>query len=61
MFFQLKNQVSQMTNVNEAPSFQLPKMTLDDEFMKNDNWNPYQEMQRMQNEMEQVFGNSFPD
>jgi hypothetical protein len=27
-------------------------MTLDDEFMKNDNWNPYQEMQRMQNEME---------
>ena len=59
MFFQLKNQVSQMTSVNEVPSFQLPKMTLDDEFMKNDNWNPYQEMQRMQNEMEQVFGNSF--
>ena len=59
MFFQLKNQLSQMTSANEVPSFQLPSMTLDHEFMKNDNWDPYQEMQRMQNEMEQVFGDSF--
>ncbi len=60
MFFQLKNQVSQMTGKNSGQQFQLPHMMLDDDFMKNNgNWDPYQEMQRMQNEMEQMFGNSF--
>jgi len=59
MFFQLKNQVNQMTAKNTQPQFNLPKMTLDDEFMKNDNWDPFQEMQRMQNEMEQVIRDSF--
>ncbi|MCF6202760.1 MAG: Hsp20/alpha crystallin family protein [Methylococcaceae bacterium] len=59
MFFQLKNQVDQMTTQKTSHPFQLPGMAFDDEFMKNDNWNPYQEMQRMQNEMEQMFGDSF--
>ena len=59
MFFQLKNQVNQITSNNSTPSFSVPSMAFDDEFMKHDNWNPYQEMQRMQNEMEQMFGNSF--
>lgn len=59
MFFQLKNQVDQMTGKNTGYCFQMPSMALDDDFMNNDTWDPYQEMQRMQNEMEQVFGNSF--
>lgn len=58
MFFQLKNQLDQMTSKNAGHSFQLPSMTFDDDLLKNDAWDPYQEMQRMQNEMEQMFGNS---
>ncbi len=59
LFFQLKNQVDQLSNKNLGHSFQLPSMSLDDDFMNNNSWYPYQEMQRMQNEMEQVFDNSF--
>ncbi len=59
LFFQLKNQVDQLSNKNLGHSFQLPSMSLDDDFMNNNSWDPYQEMQRMQNEMEQVFDNSF--
>ncbi len=59
MFFQLKNQVDQMTSEKTSHPFQLPSMVFDDELMKNDNWDPYQEMQGMQNEMEQLFGDSF--
>ena len=33
-------------------------MTLDDDFINNGNWDPYREMQRMQNEMSQLFGKS---
>ncbi len=59
LFFQLKNQVDQISDKSVNHSFQLPSMSLDDDFMNNNSWDPYQEMQRMQNEMEQVFGNSF--
>jgi HSP20 family protein len=59
MFFQLKNQVDQLTGKNVGDSVQMPSMMMDDDFMNNDSWNPYQEMQRMQNEMERGFGNSF--
>jgi len=59
LFFQLKNQVDQISDKSVSHSFQLPSMSLDDDFMNNNSWDPYQEMQRMQNEMEQVFGNSF--
>ncbi len=59
LFFQLKNQVDQISDKSVSHSFQLPSMSLDDDFTNNNSWDPYQEMQRMQNEMEQVFGNSF--
>ncbi len=59
LFFQLKNQVDQIASNQSVQPFQLPGMILDENFLKNDTWNPYQEMQRMQNEVEQLFGNSF--
>lgn len=37
---------------------QLPKLD-DDEFFKGRTWNPYAEMQHMQDEMEQMFNDSF--
>lgn len=58
MFFQLKNQVNQIASNNTSPSFSVPDKVFDDAFIKQDNWDPYQEMQRMQNEMEQLFGTS---
>ena len=47
-----------------SPDIKMPKLIppqsdLNDKFFKDDEWNPYAEMQRMQNEMEQIFGDSF--
>ncbi len=46
------------TNTSNLPKPNLPKSD-DDEFFKDRTWNPYEEIQHMQNEMEQMFGDSF--
>jgi HSP20 family protein len=43
----------------KSPKANLPKLDLDDEFAKGRSWNPYAEIQHMQNEMEQMFDDSF--
>lgn len=58
------NRLSQADNSVGSPAIKLPrlnlpKLDLDDKFLKDDEWNPYAEMQRMQNEMERMFGDSF--
>jgi len=45
--------------ISNLPKSTLPKSDDDDEFFKGRTWNPYAEMQHMQNEMEQMFGDSF--
>jgi HSP20 family protein len=45
--------------IPNPPPLTLPKPGFDDEFFKDQPWNPYEEMQHMQNEMEQLFGDSF--
>lgn len=37
----------------------LPKLVMDDEFFKGRAWNPYAEIQHMQNQMERMFDDSF--
>ena len=37
----------------------LPKADLDDDFFKGRTWDPYAEIQHMQNEMQQIFDDSF--
>ncbi|MDP1772355.1 MAG: Hsp20/alpha crystallin family protein [Methylobacter sp.] len=48
---------SPQTTTSNLPKPALPK--LDDEFFKNRPWDPYAEIQHMQQEMEQMFGDSF--
>jgi HSP20 family protein len=70
MIFQLNDRLNQLSGQeNQAGSPQLKIPTLpnlpfpgkgqDNELFKDHPWNPYEEMQRMQNEMEQLFGDSF--
>jgi HSP20 family protein len=70
VMFQLNEKVEQFSQQNESPFWQPikkpplpatpdPKFTLNDPFSKNQFWNPYEEMQRMQAQMEQIFGDSF--
>lgn len=47
------------TKTPNLPKPKLPKSNTDDEFFKDRTWNPYAEMQHMQNEMERMFDNSF--
>ena len=47
------------TKIPKPPSLTLPKPGSDDGFFKDPPWNLYEEMQHMQNEMEQLFGDSF--
>lgn len=47
------------SKTSNLPKPNLPKSGLDDEFFKNRPWNPYAEIQHMQNEMEQMFHDSF--
>ncbi|MGR9015040.1 MAG: Hsp20/alpha crystallin family protein [Gammaproteobacteria bacterium] len=47
------------TDTSNLSKPSLPKPVLDDEFFKNRPWNPYAEIQHMQNEMEQMFNDSF--
>ena len=46
------------TKTSNLPKPNLPKSD-DDEFFKDRTWNPYAEIQHMQNEMEQMFDDSF--
>ena len=58
LFYQLHQKIDQLTAINSTGFMKLQPLPLDDGFKNNDTWSPYQEMQRMQNEMSQVFGNS---
>jgi HSP20 family protein len=61
------NQLSGQSNQAGSPQIKLPKLLNlifpkpgpDNEPFKDQPWNSYKEMQRMQNEMEQFFGDSF--
>ncbi len=70
MIVQLNNRVKGLSNFeNQSGSFQiqtpsqlglrLPQIVPDIDVFKGKTWNPYEEMQHMQNEMEQLFGDSF--
>lgn len=70
MIFQLNDRLKQLSgpeNQAGSPQIKLPKLPdltfpkpgQDDEIFKDQPWNPYEEMQRMQNEMEQLFSDSF--
>jgi HSP20 family protein len=50
---------SPQAKIPKLPNLTLPKQGSDDELFKDQPWNPYEEMQRMENEMEQLFGDSF--
>ncbi len=53
------NQISPpQTTTSNLPKPNLPKRG-EDEFFKGRPWNPYEEIQHMQNEMEQMFNDSF--
>lgn len=67
--FQLNDRLNQLSgsynqgtpsqpNTSNLPKPHLPKLD-DDAFFKDRTWNPYEEIQHMQNEMEQMFNNSF--
>jgi len=68
MTFRLNDRLNQLSGQDiqagsprsntEAIKTNPPKSGLDDEFFKGRAWNPYKEMQHMQDEMEQVFGES---
>jgi HSP20 family protein len=60
------DQLSQFKQPNDLPNLSIrPKSLIPDPPTQNDdyfserNWNPYEEMQRMQDEMDKMFGKSF--
>ncbi len=65
--YQLNNEVNQLTHLSQPslaqtgkkPSVTLPKPNFNQPFFDDNNWSPYEEMQRMQNDMEQMFNDSF--
>ena len=70
MIFQLNDRLNQLSGeenqagspqikIPKLPNLNFPKQMPDDEPFKDQPWNPYEEMQRMQKEMEQLFGDSF--
>jgi HSP20 family protein len=70
MLFHLNERLNHITGQDsqiDFPKFTLPKLPKlnppktddDDGFFKDQPWNPYEEMQHMQDEMEQLFGDSF--
>jgi len=68
MVFQLNDKVNQLNQqdnvtvhqpIKKPPASALPKSDLNDPFLNDKSWVPYEEMQRMQAEMEQLFGDSF--
>ena len=70
IIFQLNDSLKQLSGqenradnaqpkIPKPPRLTLPKPGFDDGLFKDQPWNPYEEMQHMQNEMEQLFGDSF--
>jgi HSP20 family protein len=70
MIFQLNDRLKQLSGpenragspqikIPKLPNLTFPKPGQDDKLFKDHPWNPYEEMQRMQNEMEQLFSDSF--
>ncbi|MDD5323199.1 MAG: Hsp20/alpha crystallin family protein [Methylococcales bacterium] len=70
MIFQLNDRLQQLggqenqagspqLKIPKLPHLNFPKQGSDDELFKDQPWSPYEEMQRMQKEMEQLFGDSF--
>lgn len=70
MMFRFNDQLNQLTEQEKQPiSAQVtaptlltptvPKLDQNDDFFKGKSWSAYEEMQRMQQEMEQIFGESF--
>jgi HSP20 family protein len=66
MVFKLNDKLDQLSGHEDQAGQALkpfnlptPKRDLGDLFSKDHPWNPYEEMQRVQNEMEQIFGESF--
>ena len=70
MMFRLNDRLNQLSGqenqagspqikIPKLPHLTLPKPGSDAELFKDYPWNPYEEMQRMQREMEQLFGDSF--
>jgi HSP20 family protein len=70
MIFQLNDRLNQLSGeenqagspqikIPKLPNLNFPKQVPDDEPFKDQPWNPYEEMQRMQKEMEQLFDDSF--
>lgn len=65
MIYRMNDRLNQLAHQNQpVEDFQikiprLPKPDANDDIFKNRPWNPYEEMQHMQDEMEQLFGDSF--
>jgi len=70
MLFRLHDRVGQLSeqkpstdtladNWPNIPQPPIPKALPDQDFFNGQPWNPYDEMQRMQDEMEKLFGESF--
>lgn len=70
LMFKLDNKLDQLSNNDSQVTIPLvkkvprlnqinPRPDTDDTFFKDYSWNPYKELQRMQNEMDRVFGDSF--
>ena len=70
LVFQLNDKVKKLTEPDNSSFLQplkkslnpitaIPKSNLNAPFAADQFWNPYEEMQRMQTEMEQIFGDSF--
>jgi HSP20 family protein len=70
MLFRLNNRLEQLTlqtktlesseeNIPRTPQALTPKSIPDDDFLGGRAWNPYEEMQHMQDEMDKIFGESF--
>ncbi len=66
--FRLNDRLNQLSGFySQTGDYQTPnhpkpnqaKTNTDDDFPKGGTWNPYAEIQRMQNEMEQIFDDSF--
>ena len=69
MLFRMDERINQLT-VQETPSksaqiaapnsskLDMPKLEMNDDFFKGRSWSAYEEMQHLQNEIEQMFGES---
>ena len=65
MTFRLNDRINQLSEPysqageSQTKTHNLPQSNMDNDFFKGRTWNPYAEIQHMQNEMEQMFDDSF--